>query len=126
VLVSFGGGNILGSILGGRYSDHMLAKLKRVNGGVSEPEMRLKSMFPAIPMMIGAFLGYAWTAQEKVHIAAPVVFLFFAGFSLMVIYASALAFMVDSNTGRSSAAIACNSFFRGVSASPARHPSKLC
>lgn len=33
----------------------------------------------------------------------------------MVIYASALAFMVDSNVGRSSAAIACNSFFRGVS-----------
>lgn len=51
----------------------------------------------------------------QVHIAAPVVFLFFAGFSLMVIYSSALAFMVDSNLGRSSAAIACNSFFRGVS-----------
>lgn len=40
VLVAFGGGNILGSILGGRYSDFMLAKLKKANGGVSEPEVR--------------------------------------------------------------------------------------
>ncbi|KAL7413574.1 major facilitator superfamily domain-containing protein [Mrakia frigida] len=114
VLVSFGGGNILGSLLGGRYSDFMRAKLTKANGGITEPEMRLKSMFAAIPVMIGSFLGYAWTAQEKVHIAAPVVFLFFAGFSIMVIYASALAFMVDSNVGRSSAAVACNSFFRGL------------
>lgn len=67
VLVSFGGGNIMGSILGGRYSDFMLAKLKKANGGVSEPEMRLKSMFPAIPVMIASFLGYAWTAEEKVR-----------------------------------------------------------
>lgn len=114
VLVAFGGGNIGGSLLGGRYSDYKLAQLKKANGGVSEPEMRLKSMLPAIPVMILSFLGYAWTAEEKVHIAGPVIFLFFAGFSLMFIYASALAFMVDSNTGRSSAAIACNSFFRGV------------
>lgn len=39
-LLSFGIGNILGSIIGGRLSDRMLARLKRKNGGVSEPEVR--------------------------------------------------------------------------------------
>jgi Na+/melibiose symporter-like transporter len=30
-----------------------------------------------------------------------------------VIYASTLAYLVDANPGRSSSAVACNSFFRG-------------
>jgi hypothetical protein len=28
--------------------------------------MRLKSMIPAMPVMVFSFLGYAWTAQERV------------------------------------------------------------
>jgi len=43
VLLSFGGGNVLGSVMGGRYSDMILRKLKKKNGGDSEPEMRLQS-----------------------------------------------------------------------------------
>lgn len=39
VLLSFGIGNLAGSILGGRWSDHVLAKLKKENGGVSVPEV---------------------------------------------------------------------------------------
>jgi hypothetical protein len=41
VLLSFGLGNLAGSILGGRWSDHVLAKLKQKNGGVSEPEVSI-------------------------------------------------------------------------------------
>lgn len=41
-----GGGNVVGSILGGKYSDIMLRRLKKKNGGVGEPEMRLKSTVP--------------------------------------------------------------------------------
>lgn len=45
--------------------------------------MRLRSTVLAMPILIASFLAYAWTAQEKVHIAALVVCLFFAGFSLL-------------------------------------------
>lgn len=45
--------------------------------------MRLRSTVLAMPILIASFLVYAWTAQEKVHIAALVVSLFFAGFSLL-------------------------------------------
>ncbi|KAG7562297.1 hypothetical protein FFLO_02285 [Filobasidium floriforme] len=114
LLLSFGGGNVLGSILGGRYSDLVLRKLKKKNGGVGQPEMRLKSTVPAMPVMVASFLVYAWTSDQKTNVAGPIVALVFGGFSLMVIYASTLAYLVDANPGRSSSAIACNSFFRGT------------
>ncbi|CED82859.1 Synaptic vesicle transporter SVOP and related transporters (major facilitator superfamily) [Phaffia rhodozyma] len=114
VLVAFGGGNIIGSVAGGRYSDYVLARLMKKNGGVREPEMRLKSVFVAMPIMVLSFLGYGWTANEKTNVAGPVVFLVTGGISVMVIYASVLAFLVDSNPGRSSSAVASNSFCRGL------------
>ncbi|KAG8726887.1 hypothetical protein FRC11_014290 [Ceratobasidium sp. 423] len=39
VLLSFGLGNLTGSILGGRWSDRVLAKFKTKNGGESVPEV---------------------------------------------------------------------------------------
>lgn len=83
VLLAFGGGNVLGSLLGGKYSDIILRRLKAKNGGVGEPEMRLTSTTAAMLIMVPSFLVYAWTAQYHTNIAGPVVALVFAGFSLM-------------------------------------------
>lgn len=98
--------------------------------------MRLKSMFPSIPIMVGSFLAFAWTSQEKVrrlalccasprktparlvadrahcpsnsqtNIAGPLVCLFCSGFSMMTIYSSVLAYLVDANVGRSAVRLA--------------------
>ncbi|KAI9639325.1 major facilitator superfamily domain-containing protein [Dioszegia hungarica] len=113
VILSFGAGSMVGSIGGGRYSDIILRKLKERNCGVSQPEMRLKSTIPAVPLVVASFLAYGWTADRKVHISATVVTLFFCGLTLMMIYASTLAYLVDSNPGRSAGAVSCNSFVRG-------------
>ncbi|QRV92413.1 major facilitator superfamily transporter [Ceratobasidium sp. AG-Ba] len=115
VLLSFGLGNLAGSILGGRWSDHILAKLKSENGGISVPEMRLQSTKPAMVLLPLLVVGYAWMCEEHVHIAGPVVVLFFAGFGAIWIYSSTLAYIVDANPGRASSAIAANSSFRGIS-----------
>lgn len=40
VVLAFGIGNILASLLGGKYSDIVLRKLKKKNGGVGNPEVR--------------------------------------------------------------------------------------
>lgn len=77
-------------------------------------QMRIKSTYGAMLFLPPLFVAYAWTVQEQVSIAGPVVVLFFLGAAIMVIYSSTLAFIVDSNTGRSSSAVACNSLFRGV------------
>ncbi|KAJ9107473.1 hypothetical protein QFC21_000926 [Naganishia friedmannii] len=90
-LLSFGGGNVVGSILGGRYSDIMLRRLKKKNGGVGEPEMRLASTTPAedqprleaMFIMLPSLLVYAWTANFKTNVAGPLIALFFNGFSIM-------------------------------------------
>ncbi|GMK55495.1 hypothetical protein CspeluHIS016_0205510 [Cutaneotrichosporon spelunceum] len=114
VLLSFGMGNVVGSVVGGRYSDYALRRLTARNGGVPEPEMRLKCTMPAMPVLLAAYLIYAWTADAKVSIAGPVVGLFLAGFALLFVYSSTLAYLVDSNPGRPASAVACNSFMRGA------------
>lgn len=92
----------MGSILGGKYSDIMLRRLKKKNGGVGEPEMRLQSTVPgsslsifnvkpdaevlsfaAMFIMIPSLLAYAWTADRKTNAAGPLISLFFNGFSIM-------------------------------------------
>jgi len=37
-------GSVAGSILGGRWSDRTLARLKAANGGVSFPEVNIKPL----------------------------------------------------------------------------------
>ena len=84
-----------------------------------------------MPLLVASFLVYAWTADKHVNIAGIVVSLFFAGLSIMLIYASTLAYLVDSNPvsltiispgaakkltyskGRAGAAVSSNSFVRG-------------
>lgn len=80
VLLSFGIGSLCGSILGGRWSDRTLARIKKQNGGNSNAEMRLESTKLAMPGLPLAVLGYAWVAQEHVHISAVCVMLFLVGF----------------------------------------------
>lgn len=116
VLLAFGIGSVTGSILGGRWSDRTLARLKAANGGISFPEMRLESTKVAMVWLPLSVIGYAWVCQERVHVAAMCVMLFLAGFLSIWIYTSTLAYIVDANTGRSSTAVATNSSFRGLSA----------
>ena len=89
---------------------------------------KIALVFFPLPVM-----AYGWLAQFRVHIAAICTALFFAGFFSMYvfgscvyvayadaifswIYSSTLAYIVDANNGRSSSAVATNSFFRGVMA----------
>lgn len=116
VLLAYGVGSVTGSILGGRWSDRTLARLKAANGGSSFPEMRLESTKVAMVWLPLSVIGYAWVCQERVNVAAICVMLFLAGFLSIWIYTSTLAYIVDANTGRSSTAVATNSSFRGLSA----------
>ncbi|GAA5846678.1 hypothetical protein JCM5353_008666 [Sporobolomyces roseus] len=114
VLLSFGFGNVVGSVAGGRWSDAILKRMKDKNGGQGEPEMRIRSTYAAMILLPPLFVAYAWLVEYKVHVAAPVVVLFLLGADIMIIYASTLAYVVDGNPGKSTSAVATNSIFRGV------------
>ena len=58
-------------------------------------------------------VAFAWVTTSKLHWAGAVVTLFVSGFGVLFIYSSALAYLVDANPGRSIAATASNSSFRG-------------
>jgi len=114
VTLAYGVGSLAGSILGGRWSDRKLAKLKAENGGVSRPEMRLQSTIPGLILLPPCTVGLGWVCNERLHIAVVCVFLFLCGFMSIWTYSSTLAYIVDANNGRSSTAVACNSAFRGA------------
>ncbi|PPR05871.1 hypothetical protein CVT24_006625 [Panaeolus cyanescens] len=116
VTLAYGLGAVAGSILGGRYSDRELAKMKEKHGGLSEPEMRLKSIMLGAIFLPPCVVGFGWICKSHVHVSALCVFLFLGGFFSIWIYSSTLAYIVDANNGRSSTAVAANSAFRGISA----------
>ena len=60
-----------------------------------------------------------YTDAVGTQLYGPIITLFVAGFSLLTIYSSILAYTVDSNAGRSMSAVACNSLIRGISAAVA-------
>jgi Na+/melibiose symporter-like transporter len=62
-----------------------------------------------------AVVAFAWITHQKLHWAGAVVTLFLSGFGVLFINASTLAYIVDANAGRSTAAVASNSSFRGIS-----------
>ncbi|KAI0367484.1 MFS general substrate transporter [Pilatotrama ljubarskyi] len=115
VLLAFGTGSVAGSTLGGKWS-HVTVHLAhhRVhcrNGGQKFPESTFFGMVFLPPLVI-AYAG--WTVQERVHIMAPCLFLFLCGLFSVWSYSSTLAYIVDSNVGQSSSAVATNSLFRGL------------
>ncbi|CDO69278.1 hypothetical protein BN946_scf185042.g180 [Trametes cinnabarina] len=116
VLLAFGIGSLLGSVLGGRYSDFVFRKLRARNGGVSSAEMRLESTLVPMVFFPPSVIAYGWVCERHVNVGAICVMLFLAGFFSICIYSSTLAYIVDANVGRSSSAVATNSAFRGLTA----------
>ncbi|KAE8221824.1 hypothetical protein CF319_g4884 [Tilletia indica] len=80
---------------------------------VVEPEERLLAC--RIPMLCVpiCYIAYGWTVQYSVNIAAVCVVLVLLGTAQFSVYACTLSYVVDSNKGRGSSAVACNSAFRG-------------
>ncbi|KAF5362914.1 hypothetical protein D9758_007099 [Tetrapyrgos nigripes] len=114
VLVVFGLGNITGSVVGGRWSDHQLMRLTAANGGKRYPEMRLRSTIPGLVILPFCIVGYAWIIEKRLHIASVCTMLFLCGFFVIFVYTCTLSYIIDANVGRSSTATALLSFFRGM------------
>ncbi|KAI0761044.1 MFS general substrate transporter [Trametes elegans] len=116
VLLAFGIGSLCGSVLGGRYSDHVFRKLKARNDGKGRAEMRLESTFVPMGLLPPCVIAYGWVCERHASVAAICVLLFLSGFFSICIHSCTLSYVVDANPGRSSSAVATNSAFRGLAA----------
>ncbi|KAG1869014.1 vacuolar DHA amino acid exporter [Suillus subalutaceus] len=114
VLLCLGVGSIAGSVIGGRWSDRVVKKMKEENGGQWYAEMRLESSKLAMLWLPPSVIGYGWMCDRHLNVAAVCVMLVLVGFTSIWMYASTLAYLVDANPGRSAVAVATNSSFRGT------------
>ncbi|KAF8133916.1 major facilitator superfamily domain-containing protein [Boletus edulis] len=114
VLLSLGAGSIGGSVIGGRWSDHVVTKMTNENGGKWYPEMRLKSATLAMVWLPPSVIGYGWVAEKHADVGVICLMVFLCGFFSIWMYSSTLAYVVDANPGRSCSAVAANSSFRGT------------
>ncbi|KAG2128725.1 vacuolar DHA amino acid exporter [Suillus clintonianus] len=113
VLLCLGVGSIAGSVISGRWSDRVLAKMMEANGGKWYAEMRLESSTLAMLWLPPSVVGYAWACEKHAHVAVICILLVIIGFSSIWMYTNTLAYLVDANPGRSCTAVATNSSFRG-------------
>lgn len=127
-------GYIIGSILGGKWCDHVLiqatataatlagkADAARESGGTTPST---KSYVPEKRIGINAWTGaalapagillYGWTIEYGIIWIVPLIGTFFFGLGTMFIYSAVTTYLIDALPGRSSSAMALNNFIRNV------------
>ncbi|KAG6028782.1 hypothetical protein E4U41_000585 [Claviceps citrina] len=114
VYVALGLGNVLGWAVVTFWSDRLVVRLARANGGVFEPEMRLTiSIYFGIFLPV-TFFWYGWSAYHGVHLASTVAALVPYGFGIMGLFLPITTYLIDSHPLYAASAIAANVILRSV------------
>ncbi|RGB36734.1 major facilitator superfamily domain-containing protein, partial [Rhizophagus diaphanus] len=116
IFLAPGIGYMIGSVIGGKWSDYVLIEAKRRNNGVGYPEMRLHSVWIGCFFISVSYIGYGWFLEARLHIALPIIAMFTGGFSIVTVYNSISTYLVDAFPGRSASAIAINNLTRSLAA----------
>lgn len=69
--LSAGVGNISGSAVAGVINDKLYARAIAKNNGVAKTELRLRSIYIAMPFLTAGPLMYGWLLQSHVHWMGP-------------------------------------------------------
>ncbi|CEJ91593.1 Putative MFS multidrug transporter [[Torrubiella] hemipterigena] len=114
VYLALGAGNILGWLVTTLYSDKLVVKLAKANGGVFEPEMRL-----LISIYFGVFLPvtlfwYGWSAYYNAPLASTIIGLIPYGFGIMGLFLPITTYILDSYPLYATSAIAANVILRSA------------
>lgn len=95
------GGFLLGTLVGGRFSDHTVRKWIKLRGGVRFPQDRLRAgsilWFFVIP---AASLIYGWCIEEHAGgLALPIVFAFWIAAGLLAAFAGLNTYCAGKSRG---------------------------
>ncbi|CBX90495.1 hypothetical protein LEMA_P066210.1 [Plenodomus lingam JN3] len=108
-----GCGYLIGTLVGGRYADHIVKKYIRIRGK-RVPEDRLRSCVVFLGGIIPAcMIVYGWSVEKKVGgIALPVIMMFLQGVAQLFCFPSLNTYCLDVMQGRSAEVISGNYFMR--------------
>ncbi|KAI9244232.1 major facilitator superfamily domain-containing protein [Sporodiniella umbellata] len=109
-----GVGFLLGSVLSGKHSDYVLAKLSKKSNTISE--MRLQAALPSFVLIPAGFLIYGWTTEKQTGVYGPLIGLFIYALGQMWAFTPTSVYLVDSKPGYSATAVGVNSFVRAIGA----------
>lgn len=109
-----GTGYLVGTLIGGRYADHVVKAWIAKREGVRVPEDRLRSAVPFMGVIIpGCLLVYGWGVEKEVGgIPLAVVTLFLQGVAQLFCFPSLNTYCLDVMQGRGAEVIAGNYFVR--------------
>jgi hypothetical protein len=77
-------GCLIGEFVGRYLNDWIAARGIRRNHGVFEPEMRLWTLYAALPFFVGGFVLLGYSFEYKLNFAAAVVGWVMAEFAILV------------------------------------------
>jgi len=109
-----GCGYLVGTLMGGRYADHVVKVWIRKRNGTRIPEDRMRSAIVALGVVIPAcVLVYGWTVEKAVGgIPVAVITLFLQGVAQLFCFPSLNTYCLDVMQGRGAEVIAGNYFIR--------------
>jgi MFS family permease len=76
IFLAPGVGYVIGSLIGGKWSDYVFIKAKRRNNGVGYPEMRLHSVWIGCFTLSVSYICYGWFLEARLHMVFPIVAMF--------------------------------------------------
>ncbi|CAG8780125.1 10591_t:CDS:2, partial [Acaulospora morrowiae] len=71
----------------------------------SIPEKRINSFWIGAIMIPACYVTFGWALENGVHISVPLIALFFGGFSINVVFTSALAYLGDAHPTHAAAMV---------------------
>jgi multidrug resistance protein len=115
-------GYVLGSMLGGRWIDVIMAREARrarrydADGKlVYLPEDRMReNMWLAGTLYPGALIWYGWTAEKGLHWIIPSIANLFFGVGSMLVFGVVTTMLTEFMPKRSSSGVAINNFVRNI------------
>ncbi|CAG8493314.1 8231_t:CDS:2 [Ambispora leptoticha] len=105
VLIANGIGLIIGSVLGGKYSDCVLRRAKK-KYCEEYPEMRIQSLWLGAVMFLAGMLAFGWLVQANLALVWVLVAMFIGAIGMMLVFSATATYLVDALPTQSASAIA--------------------
>jgi len=106
---------VAASIIGGRWTDHLLKKHAMAHNGELAPESRIGwNVVTAVVLFPPACLIFGWTIDYGVFWFVPLIGTAIFGFASMLLIGATVTYLVDTLPGKGATGVALNNLIRQI------------